>query len=98
MITVKRRDHKARPFTTRAGTPRTIPAHYECYYYWNGMEIAHYTSQDDTIYLRTDYLARPLSLPYTERMAKSKYPEMWAELTAFLKINEDTRLSEYTHA
>lgn len=99
-ITVKRTDHPERTRTVNRKTGKTVvvPAHYECWYYWNGKEIAHYTSTDDIVYLRTDYLARPLSLPYAERMEKAPCPEMWADLVAFLDINKDTALSEYTYA
>ena len=94
-ITVKRRDYPERVRTLRSGRTRVIPAHYECTYYWKGKEIAYYVSREDVVYLKTDYLGRGKGLSYFERMKTSEDPEMWADLVQFLKINSDTKLSEY---
>lgn len=99
MITVQRTDYKERTITNRrtGKVIKTIPAHYECRYLCDGKEIAWYDSKDNVVYLRTDYLAKPFSAPYEERMKNSKYVAMWNELIEFLNINKDTRLSEYTN-
>ncbi len=95
-ITVKRYEHKER--TRKLPNGQVVvaaPASNESYYYWNGKEIAHYRSRDDRIGLNSDYLSRDTKASYMDRMKKSKYPEMWADLVEFLNVDENTRLTEY---
>ncbi len=92
---VKRYDYAERNYRLLNGTTKTVPAHYECYYYWNGKEFAHYKSRDDMIYLNSNYLGRDRNLSYIERMKSSDYPEVWAHFAEMLKITENTALCEY---
>ena len=94
-ITVKRHDYPERIRHLRNGSTKVIPAYYECIYYWNDKEIAYYVSREDVVYLKTDYLGRGKDLRYFGRMKASNDPGMWADLVQFLKINSDTKLSEY---
>ena len=93
-ITVKRYDYPERTRRYRNGETHTIPAFFESYYFWNGKEIAYYNSRNDTLFLSTARLGRSRE-DYFERMKKAPKPEMWADLTEFLGITENTRLSEY---
>ena len=68
---------------------------YRSHYYWNGIEIANYTSDNDTVYLNASYLDRDRNSNYMERMENSKNKDMWNDLIEFLDITKDTKLSEY---
>ncbi len=95
-IAVKRIDHPEHT-STRHRKTITIPAHYKCYYYWNGMEVAWYDSVKDTVYLKTELLGHDFKKPMLERMKTSTYAHIWADLTEFLNINQDTQLGEYMY-
>lgn len=68
---------------------------YECYYRWNGKEIAWYNSKEDVVYLKDSMLSGNYKKSYFERMKESKFPEAFKELVEFLSIDENTKLSEY---
>ena len=57
MVSVRRKDFKE----IRLKNGKVIPKCYECRYYSDGKEIAWYTSKDDTIFLRTDYIGTDFS-------------------------------------
>lgn len=91
-----------------SGSLQPAPTYDECRYYHDGREIARYTAKNATLYLRTSLLAAPSgrgsgTRTYQERMEKSDYAELWAELLTFaemdgLDIGQNTALSEYTPA
>lgn len=91
-IEVKRQDYPAR--TDRAGN--TIPAHFECYYMADGKQIAHYTSRNDTLYLRTDYIGTEWSKSPYERALECSHREDYKYLFAMLGADGTTKMSEYT--
>lgn len=90
MITTKRFDHKEMKFRNK-----TIPAFYECYYYWNGKKIAWYSGRDNTLYLNTRMLGNDFKKSYFERTKESKYKEAFEELVDFFHIDESAKLSEF---
>ena len=56
MIQVKRIDHPEWTGKNRFGKTETRPASHECIYRYEGREIARYTSRNDCLMLRTDYI------------------------------------------
>lgn len=68
---------------------------YICRYFWNGIEIAKYSSKNDVIYLKAEYLDSNRETSYMDRMRNAKNPEMWEDLIEFLDITDDTSLSGY---
>ena len=94
-IEVKRHDYPQRTRKHRNGSMTIIPAFFEAYYFWNGIEVAHYNSLDDVLYLNTDYLSMGRGLSYQERMKQAPNPDMWEDLIACLNIDENTKLSGY---
>ena len=94
MIQVIRKDYPARHWIDRKGRERSEPAFYNCSYRWEGKEIATYSSRDDIVYLRGDYLSHrdPTKTDY-ERALESKINEGFREFFFMLGIDEKTRLS-----
>lgn len=74
------------------------PKFYECFYYWNGREIAFYDSRKGILYLNTKLLNKDFKLSYFERMNDTKFKEGFDELIDLLGINKDTKLSEFLNA
>ena len=95
IITVIRDDYPKRTVRLH-GNEKIIPAWYECRYFWDGQEIAWYNSRDDVLYLKTKYLMPDFKKSMIERMKGSSTPEMWQDLVTFLKIDKNTKMSEYT--
>lgn len=75
-----RYDHKAR--TGRTG--RYIPESFEIYFEQDGKEIAWYNSRENTLFLKTDYIAHKskadFAKPYEVRIVGSKYENQFKEL------------------
>ena len=94
-ITVKRYNYPEKTVTLKNGRTRTAQAHSESFYYWNGIEVAHYWSRNDRLGLNSQYLARGIDKSYFWRMKNSNHSTMWADLCEFLSISNDTHLTEY---
>ena len=88
MITTKRFDYKEKKYRNKV-----VPAFYEIYYFWNGKNIAWFSSKDNTLYLNTRMLGNDFEKSYFERMNESKYKEAFEELIEFIHIKEETKLS-----
>ena len=85
-IEVKRKDYKR----------RNGYECYECRYFYNGKEIAWYTSADDTLYLKTDYIGMNFKKPEYVRACECKYSEAYKYLFEMLSVDSTSKLSEYT--
>lgn len=90
MITTKRFDYKEKKYRNKV-----VPAFYEIYYFWNGKNIAWFSSKGNTLYLNTRMLGNDFKKSYFERMNESKYKEAFEELIEFIHIKEETKLSEF---
>ena len=90
MITTKRFDYKEKKYRNKV-----VLAFYEIYYFWNGKNIAWFSSKDKTLYLNTRMLGNDFDKSYFERMNESKYKEAFEELIEFIHIKEETKLSEF---
>ena len=90
MITTKRFDYKEKKYRNKV-----VPAFYEIYYFWNGKNIAWFSSKCNTLYLNTRMLGNDFEKSYFERMNESKYKEAFEELIEFIHIKEETKLSEF---
>ena len=90
MITTKRFDYKEKKYRNKV-----VPAFYEIYYFWNGKNIAWFSSKYNTLYLNTRMLGNDFEKSYFERMNESKYKEAFEELIEFIHINEETKSSEF---
>jgi hypothetical protein len=98
MIEIKRYEHKERVIQYKNGLVKTIPAYYECYYYYNGIEVAWYKSKDDVLCLKTKYIERDRTKSDYERALNGSYKEVYSYLFSMLGIDETSRLSEYMSA
>lgn len=103
MIEVKRTEYPERVIHYRGGRipPKTVPAHYVCYYKFGGRQIAYYDSRDDCIYLNSriiDRLAdgtRKREGKVYDRALRCGMAEAYKELFEMLGADEKTRMSEY---
>lgn len=92
MITVKSFNYEEKK--NKAG--KVIrPGFHESFYIYNGKTIAWYKGDEDTFYLSTRMLNKDFSKSYFERMKDSEYSEGFNELIDLLKIDENTKLSEF---
>jgi hypothetical protein len=90
MITTKRFDYKEKKYRNKV-----VPAFYEIYYFWNGKNIAWFSSKDNTLYLNARMLGNDFKKSYFERMNESKYKEAFEELVNFLSLDRASKLSEF---
>ena len=95
MIQVKRYDYDEKTIHYKDGRVRVIPKHHECYYYYNGMEIATYESKDDVLYLKTRCIERDRTKSDYRRALDGQFKEAFGYLFAMLGVDENSRLSEY---
>ena len=95
MIQVKRYDYEEKTIHYKDGRVRVIPKHHECYYYYNGVEIATYESKDDVLYLKTKYIERNRNKSDYERALNGTYKEAYQYLFNMLGVDKTSRLSEY---
>lgn len=91
MITNKKFEYKERDM----GNGKIIPAHFECYYYWNNKVIACYESLENVVYLNSRMLDKNVNDFYSKRIQNSKYSEAFDELIEQLQINDQTKFSEF---
>ena len=99
MIEVKRTDHQeiVRRSRKTGEVIEVIPARYECSYRYNGREIAHYYSRDDTMALMTDLIGHDFKKSVYERAITCKHKDAYIELFQMLGIDRTTHLTEYSY-
>lgn len=98
MIQVKRIDHPEWTGKNRFGKTVTRPASHECIYRYEGREIARYTSRNDCLMLRTDYIGCDFDKSIFERATSCEYADAYKYLFGMLGVDETSHMSEYTYA
>lgn len=95
MMTVKRTTFK----DLRNTKNKEIPAEYfECRYYHGGRQIAWYSSIDDVLRLKTDYIGSNFDKTPYERALECDMKRVYEYLFEMLNVDEKTNVSEYTSA
>lgn len=96
-IDVRRKDYPPMVAKNRNGDVMyTIPARHECRYIHNGKEIAHYDSQDDCLYLRTDCIGSDFKKSEYDRALSCELKDAYKYLFDMLGIDRNSKISEYS--
>lgn len=90
MIEIKNEYEEKRIVNKRTGRVKIVPSFFTIQFKQNGVEIAYYNSNYDTLYLSSRFLTRNFKSTYEERIIGSSFENEYKELLKRFK-----RVSEY---